>query len=124
MEVVILVMGHFIFIFCLARMEFRLAVTSRDWSSVLIGCQLIGTGERERRLEGLTMLSLALATMAKPVMSSSPKNLIVDVEHTGINEHLRVHGNPSAIATDFSLTACGKSFDVIFGSAQSAACIA
>ena len=61
------------------------------------------------RPEGLKVQNLALATKTGPAMSSSPKHMKADVqlainkcESLGSGKQLILHGNPSAIAKDFS----------------------
>ena len=61
------------------------------------------------RPEGLTLQNLALATIAGPVMSNSPKILTANVQHAinkseslGSWKQLILHGNPSAITRNFS----------------------
>ena len=60
------------------------------------------------RPEGLKVQNLALATMTGPAMTSLPK-ITADVQHAinkseslGSGEQVVLHGNPSAIAWDFS----------------------
>ena len=69
----------------------------------------LATNWIDDRPEGLTLKRLALDTMAKPVMSSSPKNLTADVQHAfdkceslGSGKQLTLHGNLSAITRIFS----------------------
>ena len=61
------------------------------------------------RPEGLKHQNLALGTMTGPALSSSPKNMTVDVQYAlnkfeslGSGKQLILHENPSAIAKDFS----------------------
>ena len=61
------------------------------------------------RLEGLKIQNFALAAMTGPVLSSLPRNLTADVqcafnecESSGSGQQLILHGNPSALARDFS----------------------
>ena len=61
------------------------------------------------RPEGLMLQNLALATMTSHAISSLPENTIADVQHAinkcetlGSGKQLSHHGNPSAIARDFS----------------------
>ena len=61
------------------------------------------------RPEGLRLQSLALATMAGPMMSNLPKKLTVDIHYAinkceswGSGKQLILHGNPSAIAANIS----------------------
>ena len=61
------------------------------------------------RPEGLTLQNLALATMIGPAMSSLPKKMTADVQYAinkceslGSGKQWSLHGNPSAIAKDFS----------------------
>ena len=69
----------------------------------------LATNWIDDRPEGLKLQNLALATMAGPVMSSSPINLTADVQHainkcesSGPAQQLILHGNSSAIAATFS----------------------
>ena len=61
------------------------------------------------RPEGLKIQNLAFATVTGPAMSSLPKNITADVQHAinkceslGSGEQFVLHGNPPAIAQDFS----------------------
>ena len=61
------------------------------------------------RPEGVKLQNLALATMAGPAMSNLPKNTTADVQYASnkceslaSGKQLILHGNPSAIAKDFS----------------------
>ena len=61
------------------------------------------------RPDGLKLQNLALATRTGRSIGSLPKNLIASVhcainkcESLGSGKHLTLHGNPSAIARDFS----------------------
>ena len=63
----------------------------------------------KNRPEELKIQNLALATTTGPAMSSLPKNTTADVQHAifkcesfGSVKQLMLHGNPSAIAADFS----------------------
>ena len=69
--------------------------------------------------EGLKLQNLALATMAGPVCSSSPRNLTADVQYNlnkceslGPEQQFILHWNPSALARIFHRI--WQSFDVIF----------
>ena len=67
------------------------------------------------RPEGLKLENLAFANMTGPLVRSQPKNLTANVqfavnkcESLGSEKQLILHGNPSAIAKDFSV-AYGRS---------------
>ena len=71
------------------------------------------------RREGLKLQNLALATLTGPAVCSFPKNTTSDVQYVinkceslGSGKQFILHGNPSAIAKDFSRI--WQSFDVIF----------
>ena len=71
--------------------------------------QALATNWMDDRREGQRLQNLALAIVAGPVMSSIPKNLTADVQHTidkceslGSGKQLVLQGNSSSIAKDFS----------------------
>ena len=69
------------------------------------------------RSEGLTLQNLGSTTMTGPAVRSFPENTTADVQYAidkceslGSGKQLILHGNPSAIAKDFSRMC--QSFDV------------
>ena len=69
----------------------------------------LATNWMKDRPEGLKLQSLALATMTGPAVRSFPKDMTAHVQHAlkkceslGSGKQLILHGNPSAIARDFS----------------------
>ena len=66
---------------------------------------ILATNWIKDRPEGLKLQKLALATMTGPAVRSQPKNTTADLtnaSHWYSEKQLILHGNPSAIARDFS----------------------
>ena len=70
---------------------------------------ILATNWIKDRPEGLKLQNLALLTITGPALRNYPKNMTKDVQHAldkreslGSGKELVLHGDPSAIARDFS----------------------